>query len=239
VYDTKEVLASIDQNAVYILLLCGAAMAFNYIYFIDAARRGFRDKVYPFSVFSTLFWLSGDASVVLNYDLAFNVINHWYLKFFWVALCFTVMFELLYLSMILRFGRKEIAPELSQPQFVASVLGALVVMFFAYTFIKTRMGDTLVIDYFCLANLAGPMFNWHLISRRKSLAGTSPLIWVCYTALVVCWSTALMLFFGKPFASPEYLTIYALAAGGSLVVTLKVIKMAKAAPAPVVAASPA
>src|SRR5271170_1295953 len=98
-YDTKTVLTSIDQNAPYILILCGGAMLFNYIYFIDAARRGLRDKVYPFSVFSTLFWLSGDGSVVLNYNLAFHVVNHWYLKLFWVALVFTVSFELLYLYM--------------------------------------------------------------------------------------------------------------------------------------------
>jgi hypothetical protein len=227
-YDTKEVLASIDQNAVYILLLCGAAMIFNYIFFIDAVRRALRDKVYPFSVFSTLFWLSGDASVVLSYDLAFHVLNHWYMKFFWGALCLTVMFELFFLSTILRFGRKEIAPELSQPQFVATILGTLVVTFFAYNFIKERMGDTLVIDYFCLANLAGPMFNWHLVSRRKNLAGTSPLIWICYTGVVTCWSTALMLFYGKPFASPEYLLIYALAFAGSLAVTFKVLKMSPA-----------
>jgi hypothetical protein len=224
-YDTKEVLASIDRNAVYILVLCATAMLFNYIYFIAAARRGFRDKVYPFSVFSTLFWLSGDASVVLNYDLAFHVVNHWYLKLFWVALCFTVLFELLYLSMIIRFGRKELAPDMSQSQFVAIILGALAVMFIAYTFIKTRMVDTLVIDYFCLANLAGPVFGWHLITRRKTRAGTSTLIWICYTMLVICWSAALAFFFGKPFNSPEYLTLYGLAIAGSVIVTLKVMSL--------------
>ena len=224
-YDTKVVLAAIDAHAPYILALCGMAMLFNYIYFIDAARRGFRDKVYPFSVFSTLFWLSGDSSVVLNYELAFHVVNHWYLKLFWVALVFTVAFELLYLSMILRFGRKELAPDMGQPQFVATVLGGLVLMFIAYTFIKTRMGDTLVIDYFCLANLAGPAFGWYLVSRRKTRAGTSPLIWVCYTMLVVCWSSALALFFGAPFASPEYLTLYAVTIAASVVVTLKVMRL--------------
>jgi hypothetical protein len=230
-YETKAVLASIDQHAPYILALCGTAMLFNYIYFIDAARRGFRDKVYPFSVFSTLFWLSGDGSVVLNYDLAFHVVNHWYLKLFWVALVFTVSFELLYLSMILRFGRKEIAPEMEQPQFVATILGGLVLMFVTYSFIKARIGDTLVIDYFCLANLAGPAFGWQLVSRRKTRAGTSPLIWVCYTLLVVCWSAALILFFGKPFASPEYLTLYGMTIAACVVVALKVMRLPPA-PAP-------
>jgi hypothetical protein len=221
-YDTKTVLASIDHNAVYILALCGAAMLCNYIYFIEAAVRGFRDKAYPFSVFSTLFWLSGDGSVVLNYDVAFHVINHWYIKLFWVALVFTVMFELLYLYMILRFGRKELAPDMQQGPFVASVLGALVVMFFTYSFIKARIGDALVIDYFCLANLAGPMFNWYLIIRRGTRIATSTRIWVSYTLLVVFWSTALTLFFGSPFNSPEYLMLCALAIAASIAVTMKV-----------------
>jgi hypothetical protein len=152
------------------------------------------------------------------------------LKLFWVALVFTVSFELLYLFMILRFGRREIADGLPQPRFVGAVLGGLVLMFVAYSFIKARMGDTLVIDYFCLANLAGPAFAWPLLARRKTRAGTSALIWVCYTGLVVCWSTALALFFGEPFASPEYLTLYAVTIAACVVVTRKVMRL-PAAPA--------
>lgn len=224
-YDTNTVLAAIDRNAVYILALCGAAMIFNYIYFIDAARLGFKDKVYPTSVFPTLFWLSGDGSVVLDPNLAFHVINHWYLKLFWGALCATVAFEILYLYMILRFGRKELAPNMSQPQYVAIVLGALVATFVAYSFIKSQMGDTLVIDYFCLANLAGPLFGWPLMVRRKTRAGTSVLIWVSYTMLVLCWSSALILFYGKPFASPQYLLLYLVTIAACAVALIQVIRL--------------
>jgi len=224
-YDTKLVLAAIDQNAPYILALCGLAMIFNYIYFIDAARLGFKDKVYPTSVFPTLFWLCGDGSVVLDYNLAFNVVNHWYMKLFWGALCLTVAFEILYLYMILRFGRKEIAPQMTQPRFVATVLGALVATFVAYNFIKSQMVDTLVIDYFCLANLAGPMFGLPLMVRRKTRAGTSPLIWFCYTMLVLCWSAALIFFYGKPFASPLYLTLYGVTIAASIVATVLVLSL--------------
>jgi hypothetical protein len=224
-YDAEAVLAAIDHHAPPIVTLCAIAMVCNYIYFIDAARRGFQDEVYPVSVIATLFWLSGDGSVVLNYNLAFHVVNHWYLKAFWVALVFTVAFELLYLYMILRFGRKEIASDMSQPQFVAAVLGALAVMFMTYSFIKARVGDTLVIDYFVLANLAGPMFSWPLMSRRRTRAGTGPLIWICYTILVVSWSAALTFFFGKPFASPEYLTFYGVTILACVVVTMKVMSL--------------
>ncbi len=224
-YDARTVLSAIDRNAPYILALCAAAMLCNYIFFIDAARRGFRDRTYPFSVLSTLFWLSGDASVVLDYNLAFHVVNHWYVKAFWFALVFTVMFELLYLSMILRFGRRELAPDMRQSHFAALVLSGLAVMFTAYTFVKTRVGDTLFIDYFCVANLVGPIFNWRLISRRGDRAGTSPLIWVCYTLLVMFWSSALWLFYGPPFRSPGYLALYGLALAGSVLVTLKVVSL--------------
>ena len=93
------------------------------------------------------------------------------------------------------------------------------------------MADTLVIDYFCLANLAGPMFGWPLMLRRRTRAGTSPLIWICYTMLVVCWSAALMFFYGKPFASPQYLTLYAVTIAACVVALAKVLSLPPA-PAP-------
>ncbi|MET0546986.1 MAG: hypothetical protein ABWZ40_11810, partial [Caulobacterales bacterium] len=69
-YETKAVLESIDRNAIPILALCGFAMACNYYYFFTAAMQGFKDKVYPLPVFGVLFWLCGDGSFVLDYNLA-------------------------------------------------------------------------------------------------------------------------------------------------------------------------
>ena len=84
--DPLTVLQALDQNKYPVIALCGLAMIFNYIWFVLAVLRGFRDRVYPIPIFSTLFWLCGDGSGVLSYDLYFNVYHHWYLELFWIAL---------------------------------------------------------------------------------------------------------------------------------------------------------
>lgn len=223
-YETQTVLASIDQHRWPILVLCSLAMICNYTWFFAAVFRGFRDKVYPIPVFCTLFWLCGDGSVVLDYDLAFNVLDHWYVKLFWCALTLTVACELVFLYMTLRFGRKELAPSLSQTQFTAVMLGGLAVMAVAWAFVKNLLNEDLFINYFHLANMAGPVFAWSLTSRRGSRAGTSPLIWIAYTLMVICWFSATALWFGEPFAAPLYLAFYAVVILSSAAMAVKVIR---------------
>src|ERR1700730_19346401 len=109
-YDPQQVLAAIDQHKWPILALCAFAMLCNYTWFIAAVRQGFRDRVFPIPMFCTFFWLAGHGSMVLRYDQWFNVYRHWYVELFWLALVFTVVCELVFLYMTLRFGREELLP---------------------------------------------------------------------------------------------------------------------------------
>ena len=208
-YDPAPVLAALDHNKWRVIALCGFAMLCNYTWFFAAVRQGFRDRVVPIPVFCTLFWLAADASMLLRYELWFDVIDHWYVKLFWLALVFTVLCELVFLHMTLRFGRKELAPSLSQRQFSALVLASLAVMWIVWEQIKRLIGDVLYIDYFHLANVVGPVFAASEVLRRGTRAGTTPLIWGAYTLMVASWSLACALWYGPPFASPAYLLLYA------------------------------
>jgi len=175
-----------------------------------------------------LFWLSGDGSVVLDYDFAFNQSGHWYVKAFWFALTITVAFELLYFYMIIRFGREEIAPKMTQTQFTASMLGALVIMFVTYSFIKSHLNDPLFINYFNLANMAGPVFAWSLMSRRGGLAGTRPLVWINYAGVCIFWYIAVSLFYGTPFNTPQYLIYFAVNIIAAVAVAIRAMRMSSA-----------
>ena len=230
-YDPHEVLAAIDAHRWSILALCGLAMVCNYTWFIAAVRQGLRDQVYPIPVFCTLFWLAGDGSMVLRYDLWFNVYNHWYMKLFWSALVLTVACELVFLYMTLRFGRKELAPSLSEGAFRLLVTAGVVVAMIIWDFVKTLIGDDLYITYFHLANMAGPVFAAPLLFRRGSRAGTTPLIWAAYTLMVVCWFTACALWFDGPFASPKFLLFYAVCTVSSAAMTVAVLRTPKYAQA--------
>lgn len=227
-YDMNMVLSAIDKNAIAILSLCAAAMICNYIFFIAGALRGFRDKVYPFSVFCTLFWLSGDGSVVLDYDFAFNQSGHWYVKAFWFALTMTVIFEILYFYMIIRFGREEIAPKMTQTQFSASMVGALIITFVSYRLIKENLNDPLFINYFNLANMAGPVFTWALLSSRGNLLGTRPLVWINYAGVCIFWYIAVVLFYGAPFNTPLYLVFFAVNIIAALALAIRTLRMSPA-----------
>src|SRR5450631_1004387 len=225
-YDPRLVLASIDAHKWNIMGLCSFAMICNYVYFISAVRQGFRDRIFPMPIFCTLFWLVGDSSMVLSYDLCFHVYNHWYLKLFWGALCFTVMFELLFLYMILKFGRDEMKPSWSQAQFASAIGAALVVAIVVWAFVKQQINDPLFVTYFDLANMAGPPFYAATLIRRGSTKGTNPLIWRAYTALVASWSGACALWFGAPFDSPHFIAMYIVTTAASVGVAIAVGRMA-------------
>jgi hypothetical protein len=224
-YDPELVLASLDRNAWRVLALCGFAMLCNYTWFFAALRQGQRDRVVPIPVFCTLFWLVGDASMLLRYRLWFDVIDHWYVKLFWLALVFTVACELVFLHMTLRFGRAELAPSLSQAQFAAVLLLGVAAMAIAFEWSKGSRGDVLYIDYFQLANLIGPLFGAALWLRRGTRAGTTPLIWGAYALMVASWSLACALWYGPPFAEPRYLALYATSTLAALAMSAGVARM--------------
>jgi len=225
VYEIQPVLAALDANRWRVIGLCGLAMACNYTWFFAAVRQGLRDRVVPIPVFCTLFWLVGDASMVLRYELWFHEIDHWYVKLFWLALVLTVICELVFLRLTLRFGRKEYAPTLSQAQFTVLVLAGVVTMGIAWEAIKRWIGDPLYVNYFHLANVAGPAFAAPMVLRRGTRAGTSPLIWGAYTAMVASWFTATALWFGGAFATPGHLVLYAACTASAAGMTLLVARM--------------
>ena len=224
-YEIAPVLAALDANRWRVIALCGLAMACNYTWFFAAVRQGFKDRVVPIPVFCTLFWLVADAGMVLRYPLWFHEIDHWYVKLFWLALVFTVLCELVFLHMTLRFGRKELAPTLSQAQFTALVLAGVITMAIAWEALKRWLGDPLYVNYFHLANLAGPAFAAPMVLRRGTRAGTSPLIWGAYTVMVASWFTATALWFGDAFATGAHLVLYALCTAAAAAMTVLVARL--------------
>jgi len=208
-YDPHIVLKAIDANWIGVLAFCGLAMIFNYIWFALAAIRGFRDQVYPVPLFSTLFWLCGDGTGVLSYDLYFNVYHHWYLELFWAALLFTVSFEILYIVMTLKFGRRELTPDMGQTGFYLTLAGAAAIFIATWCYMRTFIADDLNIIYFNLANMAGPIAYAGVIARRRSIAGTSSLVWIFYTLMLASWYFAQAFFFGPEFRTPTMLAFFA------------------------------
>lgn len=207
-YDPHTVLAALDANRTGVLTFCTLAMVFNYIWFTLAAIHGFRDKVYPVPLFSTLFWLCGDGTGVLSHHLAFTVYHHWYLEGFWYGLVFTVSFELLYIYMTVRFGQKELAPDSSRNGYLAMLVGAAAVFVMIWIYLKPILRDDLNIIYFNLANMAGPIAYASVLARRRSIAGTSSAVWINYTLMLACFYYAQATYFGPDFQTPTMIAFF-------------------------------
>lgn len=205
-YDPHAVLAAMDANKWAVIAFCGAAMLFNYTWFYQAVRQGFRDRVFPLPISNVLFWLCGDGTGVSRFGMYFNQYGHWYLELFWCALVFTVSFEIVFIWMTLKFGQEELAPDWSQGQFAALMAAAAAIFGISWYMVLGAMPDDLNIVYFNIANMAGPIAMAGLILRRKSTAGTTSTIWINYTLMLVCWYIAQAMWFGPEFRTPAMLT---------------------------------
>jgi hypothetical protein len=208
-YETTDLLARIDAHRVPVLVLCALAMVGNYLFFIEAYRTSLREKVFTIPIFCTMFWFAHDLSFVYRYDLWWNQIDHWYVKAFWFALVLTVTFETIYLRQVIRYGGRELLPDATKGQWTALVLAGVVGAVVCWEAVKFVFDDTLYAASFGIANLSYVLMGVALAVRRRSMRGQTPLIWVGYLLLAVCWSTANFLFFGPAFRSPQWLALYA------------------------------
>jgi hypothetical protein len=231
-YNAHQQLAHIDANEWKIIALCAVAMCFNYAWFIAAFRVARRDRVYSVPVLSTLFWLVGDSSFLWHYDQWFHTYKDWYPELFWIALVLTVLFELAFTAQLIQYGRKELLPSASQRQFAALVLAGIGVAIVLWSLVRHIIVDPLWINYFALANFVGPIFGAGLVIKRRSRAGQTPMIWVCYAAMAGCWYVAESLWFGPTFQTDEYVAVGIVTVAASLAVAYALSRMPAYEPEP-------
>jgi hypothetical protein len=206
-YSAQDLLASIDQHKWPVLIVCAFAMIGNYIFFIEAFRVARRDKIVTIPIFCTMFWFAHDLSFVYRFDDWFNKIDHWYVKLFWAALVLTVIFETVYLAQVLQYGRRELLPRASQAQFAALVVAGVIGACVCWEAVKYALDDPIYAASFGIANLSYPLMGTALAVRRRSMAGQTPIIWVGYLILVVCWAGANTLWFGEAFRSTQWVLL--------------------------------
>jgi hypothetical protein len=224
-YNPHQVISHLDANEAKIIALCTVAMLFNYAWFFAALRVARRDRVYSLAPFLTFFWLAGDSSFLWHFDRWFHYYKDWYVELFWVALVFTVLFEIAFTIQLIQYGRKELLPRGTQAQFTALVLAGVAVAIVWWSFIRHVLGDPLWILYFDVANFVGPFFGAGLLLRRQSRAGQTPMIWWCYAAMAACWYVAQWLWFGPAFRSDEYFALGVTCVLGSIAMAYAVSRM--------------
>ncbi|TAM64502.1 hypothetical protein [Mycobacterium sp.] len=231
-YDGRQVLTAIDNHLVWVLVLCALAMVFNYTWFFAAYVIARREKRYSIPIFCTLFWFAGDGSFVARYNTWFHTYHHWYVELFWGALLLTVTFEVAYIVQAIQYGRKELLPSSTPRQFALLIVSGAAAAVIIWNFLNYSMDDPIAIAYFSVANTALPLMYIGILMRRRSRAGTAPIVWWGYLGMINCWFLAITLFFGPQFRSPWYLGLWAVCALGGIGVLVTVSRLPKTPPQP-------
>jgi len=207
-YEAQDLLLRIDEHKWAVIAVCALAMIGNYIFFVEAFRVARRDRIVTIPIFCTMFWFAHDLSFVYRFDTWFNTYDHWYAKLFWIALVLTVTFECIYLAQVLQYGRRELLPDATERQFAGLVLAGVVGAVVCWEAVKFVLDDPLYAGSFGIANLSYPLMGVALAVRRRSLAGQTPMIWIGYLILVVCWASANVLWFGDAFRSTQWIALH-------------------------------
>ena len=203
-YDAYAAFRAIDANTGPIMACLLITVIFAFLYFVIALRMAIQQKVYvvPFIGAALFFW--HDLTFVLMYDQWFNVYKHWWVKMWWFALVGTVVFELLMIYQVYRYGRKELWPNLSQGAFgLLIVLGTLGIGAM-WALIKFSMGDDLFFITFAITAVFSVPFHTALMSRRQSRAGQS-IAMELSTIVMILSLTGVFVQIDPFFRSPLYL----------------------------------
>ena len=124
-YHVETTLSNIDAGVTRLLVLGALALICNFVYFGTAAYLGFKHKLYTMPLIGTLVFIPHDLHYVLLYDKWFNVYDQWFMQLFFAGLIITNVLEMIFFYQVLRWGRKEILPQVSQRAYVAIIFAAL------------------------------------------------------------------------------------------------------------------
>lgn len=210
-YDPVAVLAAIDAHPAPMLLLCAAALLGNAIYYVDSLRLGFRHRVHTMPLAGLYFFIPHDMSYVLMWHKWFVEYDHWFLKLFWIGLVMTSGAAWMFLWQVLRYGHRELLPQVSRPVFVMLVLGGLVLSTGVWIATKAVLVDELYLFAFGLTAFWCAPFGMSLMLKRGSRVGQSQLMWLGFTAIPVFYWLAAALYLPPFFRSPSWLALGAAA----------------------------
>lgn len=192
-YDPYMALQAIDQHRGLVLLCLAGALSFSFIYFLIGIRMAIRQQVYvePFLAVSLFFW--HDLSFVLlanqwrtTYD------NHWWLQLWTYGLAGTVLLEAFLLYQFIKYGRKELFPELSPELFTALTLAGLAGVGVVWFLVKAWLNDPLYFVTFAITAFWSTPFHTGVMLRRRSSAGQSIAMNLCVVVIFLSGSVAFM-----------------------------------------------
>lgn len=228
-YDPQSAIAAIDQNWQSIMACLCVVIVFVFIYLSIAIRMAVTQKIYvvPFVGASLFAW--HDLTFVLQYDLWFNVYDHWWFKMWWFALVASSMLEFFLTWQVFRYGHKELWPHLSRAAFGLLIAGGTIGVGVMWWLVKSVINDPFYFITFAITAIWSVPFHTALLARRRSRAGQSVVMEL--SVIVMLWGLSAAFAQIDPFfLSPGYLLFVAVFTAWPLVNVWLIIRQPEPAP---------
>ncbi len=209
-YDPQLALQSIDQNVLFVLLFFAGAAGATFVFLIESFRLTRLHAAYSAPLAAVGWFAMHDLIFVLQYDLWFNVYDHWWVKAWWVALVFTTAIEITLVGMFIKYGREELAPWATPQQFAGLVCLCTLAIGVLWYLVKVALVDDLYLISFPITAFWAMPFSTALMLRRQSRRGQSYLLE--YSNMCIMLSFQGALWFVDPFfRSPVFIAFTAMA----------------------------
>lgn len=231
-YDAQELLATIDEHTLPILVLFGLAMLCQTIAMVSAVRVSAREQVISIPLFCTFFWFAHDVGYVVRFHEWFVTYDHWFLKCFWVGLFSAMLLELVFFAQAIRYGRKEFMPNATERQWALVVAGGALAWIVGWEFFKLLAADPLYQAGAALTLFVLPIAGTAQMLRRRSVAGQTVAVWGGFTAMVPLWWAVTVYYYADGFRSWQYVSLGVVAFVMFAAVTTYVARARNAGPVP-------
>jgi hypothetical protein len=212
-YDPAEVLRSIDQHKVALLVPCAIAFVLNYVWFIDGMRVARRERRYSMPIAATYAFMAHDLAYVGHFSTWFGDGDHWFSQLFWVGMLLSFGMELILLWQTIEYGWAEHAPQWSRSLWTGAVLAGAGGTVTIWWILKGSLADPLFLMSLGLITAAYPPMGMALLLHRRSRAGQTVLMWAAYTGLTMFWFPATIFGFGDQFRSGPWIGLWVLSTG--------------------------
>jgi hypothetical protein len=199
-YDPQQALDAITANAVAVVGIGGLSILAMFVFFIEGARMGARDRVYPMALWMTALWWPHDGSYLLHFSDWFGgSYDHWFMQLFWFAIVVTFLAESTYAWQTIRYGRAELSPGSTQGVHTLRILGVLAAGVISWALVKGALNDPLYLLSFMGTLLWGGPSCSAMLGRRPDGRGQSQLEWIAYGVMALLYSITSIFFFGGGF----------------------------------------
>jgi hypothetical protein len=178
-YDPQTVLNSVDTRTVPVMALMTLCLGATFVYLVSAFRTAKAHRAYPAPLAAVGFFAIHDATFVAYWNSWFGTYHHWWLECWAVALIFTSAIEFALCFQVYRYGRQELMPKLTQRQFGAAIVGALLGISAMWLTVKGIIDDPLFLIAFAVTAWMPPVFSTVLLCGRGSMRGQTMLMNWC------------------------------------------------------------